>query len=73
MIKCKMKCNGRGYVKVQTYGGLGDLVIETAALVSQIYDGIERQNPEAAKVYKNTLIGMLLDPKSPVFKDCEEE
>lgn len=67
MIKCKIKISG--HIQVKASGTVKDLTVETAALIEDIYQSIHQKNPEAAKGYKNTLIGILLDPKSPVWKE----
>lgn len=71
MIKCKIKSNGS--IRVKASGTVKDLTVETAALIEDIYQSIHQQNPEAAKGYKNTLIGILLDPNSPVWKENNHE
>jgi hypothetical protein len=67
MIKCNIKRDG--HVRVKASGTAHDLTVETSALIEDIYQSIHQQNPEAAKGYKNTLIGILLDPNSPVWKE----
>lgn len=68
MLKCKIdKKNGRVYVR--TKGDLTTIAVEALALFKEIHRGIERQNPEAAKEFKNMVIGTMLDPRSPVWKE----
>lgn len=67
MLKCNIK-KGRT-IKVTATGTAEDLTVETGMVVQQIYRNIRQQNPEAADGYKLTLIGLLLDPKSPVWKE----
>ena len=68
MLKCKIdKKNGRVYVR--TKGDLTTIAVEALALFKEIHRGIERQNPEAAKEFKNMVIGAMLDPRSPVWKE----
>ena len=67
MLKCNIKRGGN--VRVKASGTAEDIMVETCALIQDVYQGIKRQNPEAAKGYKNHLIGMLLDPDSPVWKE----
>ena len=66
MLKCNIKkgCT----IKIKATGNAEDLTVETGMVVQQIYRNIRQQNPEAAEGYKLTLIGLLLDPKSPVWK-----
>lgn len=44
-------------------------MVEAAAIVRDIYHHINEQAPDAAQVFKNELIGTLLDPRSPVWKE----
>ena len=67
MLKCNIK--REGHVKVKSSGTAWDLMVETAALIQEIYRNIKQQNPEAAKGYRRHLMGLLLDPKSPVWKE----
>lgn len=68
MLKCHVnKKKGHNWVKAA--GTAQELMVETAALIENTYQAIHQQNPEAAKGYKNNLLGMLLDPKSPVWKE----
>lgn len=67
MLKCKIKKGGT--LQVKSTGTAEDLMLETCAMIQSVYEGIKRQNPEAAKGYKNHLIVMLLDADSPVWKE----
>lgn len=71
MIKCNIK--REGHVRVKTSGTAQDLMVETAVLIQQIFQGINAQNPEAAQGYKNHLLGTLLDPSSPVWKEKKDD
>ena len=66
MLKCKIKRGG--VIRVKANGTTQDLVAETAAMVTNVYNGIKQMNPAAADKYKCHLIGLLLDPNSPVWK-----
>lgn len=67
MIKYKTK---RGkQIRIKAKGTVVELLPETALLIQQIYRGIKKNNPEGAKAYKNKLIGLLLDPQSPVWEE----
>ena len=71
MLKCKIdKKTGRIYVK--TKGDLTTIAVEALVLLKRLHCGIERQNPEAAKEFKNVVIGTMLDPRSPVWKETEK-
>ena len=69
MIKCKIARKKKGRIKVKAYGTTKDLMVETAALINELFQNIHQQNPEEATVYKNHLLGLLLDPNSPVWKE----
>lgn len=66
MIKCNIKKGTM--VRVKASGTAQDLMVETCALIEEVYRNINQQNPEAAKGYKNHLIVMLLNADSPVWK-----
>ena len=67
MLKCHIKKGGS--IAVRASGTAKDLMVETAAMIQNVYQNIRRQHPEAAEGYKTALIGVLLDPKSPVWKE----
>ena len=68
MIKCNIN-RKKNKIWAKVDGNTGESVVETTALIQLIYQGIHEKNPEAAKLYKNTLLGVLLDAKSPVWKE----
>lgn len=67
MLKCKIKRSG--YLRVRAKGTPHDLMVEAAALIQNIYRNINKQAPDAAQAFKNALLGTLLDPESPVWKE----
>lgn len=67
MIKCHIKTNGM--VRVKASGTADDLVPEVGMAIMLIYRSIRKKSPEAAKKFRNRLIGLLLDPKSPVWQE----
>ena len=67
MLKCKIKREGN--IRVKATGTAQDLMVETGAAIHEVYQGIKKKNPEAAEGYKNHLIGLLLDPNSPVWRE----
>lgn len=67
MIKCKIN-KKKNFAKIKAGGSLNELIVESLAIIQGTYNSIAESNPEAAKEYKNTLIGVLLDPNSPIFK-----
>lgn len=66
MLKCKVR--RKGSCRVKATGTAQDLMVETAAVIKEIHNGISRENAMAASEYKMKLIGVLLDPNSPVWK-----
>lgn len=71
MLKCNVKEGGMVFVKAK--GPASNLVPEIAMVVQAVYRGILKKSPEAAKEFKNRLIGLLLDPASPVWKEGNHE
>lgn len=67
MLKCKIK--RKGTIRVKATGTAQDLMVETAAAIHEVYAGIKKENREAADGYKNQLLGLLLDPNSPVWEE----
>lgn len=67
MITCIVK--RKGLVVVKASGTAEEMMVETSALIREVYQNINKQNPEAASGYKLALIGTLLDPESPVWKE----
>ena len=72
MIKCNIN-RKKGKLWVKSSGTADEMVVETAFLIQLIYQGIQENNPEAAKEYKMLLLGLLLDPKTPVWKEPDHE
>lgn len=68
MLKCNVD-RTKNVVRVKAKGTAKELLPETVMVIKTIYDGIREASPEAAAAYKNTLIGVLLDPESPVWKE----
>lgn len=69
MIKCHVSKKKRGHTWVKVNGAAQDLVTELCVVVGEIYRAIKRKYPEAAEEFKLNLIGMLLDPRSPVWEE----
>ena len=67
MLKCNIKRGGN--IRVKASGTAQDLMVETAAAIKEVHNGISKANQEAAKEYRLKLIGLLLDPDSPVWKE----
>lgn len=72
MIKCKIS-KKRGLVKVEAKGQGNDICIETLALIREMYQGLNRKNPEAGEAFKKIILAGVLDPNSPVFKEDGHE
>jgi hypothetical protein len=68
MIKSHIN-KAKDKIWVHTSGTAQDMMVETTVLIQQIFQGIHAQNPEAAQGYKNNLLGTLLAPGSPVWKE----
>lgn len=68
MIKCNInRKKGKSWVK--STGTAEEMMVETTALIKLIYLGIHEKSPEAAETFKTKLLGVLLDPKTPVWKE----
>lgn len=67
MIKCHIKKGGIVWVKAS--GTADELGPEVGMVIAEIFRGIRKSSPEAAKLFRNRLIGLLLDPKSPVWEE----
>lgn len=68
MLKCNID-QKKDKIQVETSGTAQNMMVETAVLIQQVFQGINAQNPEAAKGYKSHLLGLLLDPESPVWEE----
>lgn len=68
MLKCKID-RAKGTVNVSTKGDLSAITVEVLALFKELHRGIAQQNPDAAREFKNTVIGAMLDPGSPLWKE----
>ena len=72
MIKCKISLdNGNG--KLIAKGTAHNLAVETAVLISKIYQAFLSKNPEAADEYKRKIIGFAIAPNSPLWTGGMEE
>lgn len=65
MIKCKIKKGSLSKLRIS--GTANEVCNEIAVLIHVAYNGIKRFDPDAGEKFKRRLIGLLLDPKSPVF------
>lgn len=68
MLKCNIN-KEKKKVWVKANGTSRTLMLEVVCLIRDIYHHINAQAPDAAGQFRNDLLGMLLDPKSPVWKE----
>ena len=68
MLKCNINY-AKKRVRVKVNGTPRVLMVETVALIRDVHHHIHSQAPDAAQQFKNELLGMLLDPDSPVWKE----
>lgn len=68
MLKCNIN-RERNHVQVKAKGEPSTITTEVLVLIKTINQGIERQNPDAARVFRNTLTAAMLDPTSPLWKE----
>lgn len=68
MIKCRID-KAKKHVWVKAKGTPRDLMVEATCLIRDIFRHINELAPDAAQQFKNELLGMLLDPESPVWKE----
>ena len=69
MIKCHANYEKKRRTWVKVDGTPKTLLAELCVVICEIYRAIKRQYPEAAQEFKNNLILMLLDPRSPVWEE----
>lgn len=70
MLKCRIG-GKKKRIWIKAKGTARELVVESAAIVGNIYQNLNEKNPTAALEFKNTIIGVLLDPASPVWQKEE--
>lgn len=68
MLKCHID-KDKKRVWVKGNGTPRTLMVEVTCLIGDIFRHINEQAPDAAQQFKNELLGMLLDPESPVWKE----
>lgn len=68
MLKCNID-KQKQKVRIKAKGTPHDLMVEATVMIRDIYHHIHEQAPEAAQAFKNGLLGTLLDPESPVWKE----
>lgn len=67
MIQCHINRKKRR-VWVKAKGDSQDVAVEALTCIKLTYQQIAEVDPEAAKGFKQTIIGGVLDPKSPVWE-----
>ena len=73
MIKCHIN-RKKGVVWAKAKGNGPEITGETLAIIKMVFQGIAKDNPEAGEIFKKSIIGGVLDPKSPVWEmDSKEE
>lgn len=65
MIKCNIEKGKK--IKIKAAGPLNEINTDICTLIKMTYSTINQECPEAATEFKNQLIGVLLDPDSPVW------
>lgn len=68
MIKCRLD-KGKDHIWIKTGGTAETLSTETLVLVQQLYRGIKNKNEAAAEGFRLTVIGAMIDPSSPVWRE----
>ena len=68
MLKCNIN-RKKNRVRIKGDGTAYDLMLETSCLIGDVYRNIKKSAPADAQGFKNALIGVLLDPDSPVWKE----
>ena len=68
MLKCHID-RKKNKVSVKAGGEGWDIMLETMALIGEVYRGISHKNPKAGEAFKTKIIVSMLDPNSPVWKE----
>ena len=69
MLKCTSDYKHRmTLVKTGKRTTVHEIAVETMAIIRTVYEEICKQNPEAAELYKRTIIGTIIHPESLVWK-----
>lgn len=78
MIKYKANVTKKGSIFANGFrcgGKLDDLLTESTFLINCVYCFLARHNEEAAEAYKQIIVKIVADERSPVWKryDIKEE
>lgn len=66
--------NENGNVKELAAGGtMGDLLAESAYLLTAVYSMLARRDKAAAEIFKVSMMMAVGDPKSPVWQDLKPD
>ena len=66
--------NENGNVKELAAGGsMGDLLAESAYLLTAVYSMLARRDKAAAEIFKVSMMVAVEDPESPVWKNIEPD
>ena len=68
MLKCNID-RQKKIIRIKAKGTPYELYAEAAVLIRDIYNHIHEQAPDQADAFKNTIIGTMIDPDSPVWKE----
>ena len=68
MLKCKID-KAKGPVRVKVSGDVHTITVELLALIKTVNHGIDQQDPEAAREFRNAVTAAMLDPTSPLWKE----
>ena len=68
MLTCKID-KEKGGVHIKTKGTAETITVELLALIQEIHSGIRKENEPAAEAFRLAVLGSLLDPSSPVWKE----
>lgn len=70
MIKCKIKQGNKVLVKAD--GSLDTVTKETMLFIREVYQGIKKENEDAAEEFRNLLFAFLVAPSSPLYKNPDD-
>lgn len=66
--------NENGKVKELAAGGsMGDLLAESAYLLTAVYSMLARRDKAAAEIFKVSMMMAVRDPESPVWQDLKPD
>lgn len=66
MIEYKTKNGVRELLRIT--GDIGEISVEIAALINEIYFGIKKGNERVAEKFKHNIIQSVISPSSPLWE-----